>query len=77
MKWGLTEGKYTNYHARIEKLEETPTYKSLVDAHRCVIPANWFNEWDSRGVGAEIKDSMTDISYYAALYNHDEIVVLT
>ena len=36
-------------NARTETLTELPSFKLLVDSHRCIIPADGFYEWRKEG----------------------------
>lgn len=75
LKWGMITGEIYNYHARIESIEETKSYKWLIDKSRCVVPAHGFNEWDTKGQAHQILENT--LSYYAAIYKNGEIVILT
>lgn len=62
----MTTAFFTNYHARVESVEETKSYKDLINSNRCVVPANGFNEWDLMEQGYEVLEK--ELCYYAAMY---------
>jgi putative SOS response-associated peptidase YedK len=60
MDWGLIphwakERKtgYSMINARVETLLEKPTFKHAFRAHRCIIPANGFFEWQTTESGKQ------------------------
>ena len=47
MKWGFTvPGKPLLINARAETAGEKPTFREAWKAHRCIIPASWYYEWE-------------------------------
>lgn len=48
MKWGFSrfDGKGLVINARIETAGEKPMFRKEYDAHRCLIPASCYYEWD-------------------------------
>jgi putative SOS response-associated peptidase YedK len=58
MRWGLVphwakdeKTAYKMINARVETLTQRPAFRSLLAAHRCLVPASGFYEWkaESRG----------------------------
>lgn len=46
MKWGFSGPKGLLINARAETAAEKPTFREPWAAHRCVIPASWYFEWE-------------------------------
>lgn len=46
MKWGFSGPKGLLINARVETAAEKPTFSEPWAAHRCVIPASWYFEWE-------------------------------
>ena len=56
MRWGLIphwakdeKTAYKMINARVETLTERPAFRSLLAAHRCLVPASGFYEWKAEG----------------------------
>ena len=47
MRWGFKE-KTLLINARSETAGQKPTFRDAWAAHRCVIPASWYFEWEHR-----------------------------
>lgn len=45
MKWGFT-GKALLMNARVETAAAKPMFKDAWAAHRCIVPASWYFEWE-------------------------------
>lgn len=45
MKWGFT-GRTLLMNARAETAAERPLFRDAWAAHRCVVPASWYFEWE-------------------------------
>ena len=61
MLWGLlpvwskdASGASKMINARSETVTEKPSYRGLVQNHRCIIPMNGFYEWDRRNPKAKV-----------------------
>ncbi len=49
MKWGFTvPGRPLLINARAETAAEKPTFREAWQAHRCIVPASWYYEWEHR-----------------------------
>lgn len=46
MKWGFSGTKRLLINARAETASQRPTFRDAWSAHRCVIPASWYFEWE-------------------------------
>jgi putative SOS response-associated peptidase YedK len=56
MRWGLIphwakdeKTAYKMINARVETLTQRPAFRSLLAAHRCLVPASGFYEWKAEG----------------------------
>lgn len=54
MRWGLipswaSGATSTNFNARSETVTVTPSFRDLIETHRCLIPADAFYEWKKVG----------------------------
>ena len=49
MKWGFTvPGRPLLINARAETAGEKPMFREAWKAHRCIVPASWYFEWEHR-----------------------------
>ena len=49
MKWGFTvPGRPLLINARTETAGEKPMFREAWKAHRCIVPASWYYEWEHR-----------------------------
>ena len=49
MKWGFTvPGRPLLINARTETAAEKPMFREAWKAHRCIVPASWYYEWEHR-----------------------------
>ncbi len=49
MKWGFTvPGRPLLINARTETAGEKPMFRDAWKAHRCIVPASWYYEWEHR-----------------------------
>ena len=46
MKWGFTQNKKLIINARVETAKDKPTFREAWQAHRCIIPASCYFEWE-------------------------------
>ena len=48
MQWGFLarDGKRSLFNARVESAMKKPTFKDAWKAHRCIIPASYYFEWE-------------------------------
>ena len=47
MKWGFTvPGRPLLINARAETAAEKPIFREAWQAHRCIVPASWYFEWE-------------------------------
>jgi putative SOS response-associated peptidase YedK len=54
MRWGLIPSQASaipagNFNARSETVTEKPSFRALIQANRCLIPADGFYEWQQMG----------------------------
>ena len=88
--WGLVpkwaEGKEDFRplnNARLESVDEKPSFKSLVKKHRCIIPADGYYEWQQTDQGKQpffIKRSDGKQLYFGGLHQKNkehEFTILT
>lgn len=76
MKWGFPkwQGSGVIINARAETVQEKPTFRTLLESRRCVIPSTGFYEWKHAG-GKTLKEkyrirlSGRAMLYMAGLYN--------
>lgn len=75
MKWGI-ESKSLLINARIETIEDRPTYNAIKN-NRCAIICNGFYEWDKQKNKYYISFE-EDYMYLACIFNEqNELVILT
>jgi len=86
LKWGFKHwtGKGVIINARAETLQTKNMFKGLLNAGRCVVPANEYYEWEKKGkdkIKHFIKDQGGNILFMAGLYregeNGKEFVIIT
>ncbi|MDD5457611.1 MAG: SOS response-associated peptidase, partial [Candidatus Margulisbacteria bacterium] len=88
LKWGLIPSwardsekfKHGLINARIESLTEKPSFKNLLKANRCLIPANGFYEWKKEGKKRTpyfIHLSNNELLAFAGLYDGGTYTVIT
>ena len=46
MRWGFSGTRGLLINARSETASEKPAFRDAWEAHRCVIPASWYFEWE-------------------------------
>ncbi len=49
MRWGFSRQGRLLINARVETAAQKPTFWEAWRAHRCVIPASWYFEWEHDG----------------------------
>lgn len=81
-KWGFKAfADKLIINARSETLLEKPLFKKEVFAHRCLIPASGFYEWDEHKHRFTFKNKKQHLMMLAGLYrladNHVEVVIIT
>ena len=66
MRWGLVpfwskDGKsgYSTINAKAETITTSPTYREAIKRRRCLVPANWFYEWQKPVVKTNQPDAKT------------------
>ena len=85
MKWGFSGTKGLIINARTETAAEKPSFREAWTAHRCVIPASWYFEWehDGKKTGQKyaLRPDVQDLVWLAGLYRMEEgipvFVILT
>lgn len=63
---------YSTYNARIETIENSPTYKEALGRSHCLIPVSGFYRWEGRGLSSKpycFELGNEGIIYLAGLYN--------
>ena len=85
MVWGFQNPKGNGpplLNARVETAAEKPFWREAWNAHRCVIPASWYFEWEhlvgtdgrkKTGPKYMIQPKGSSIAYLAGLYQIEEI----
>lgn len=72
MRWGYTmPGGGCVINARSETAHEKPLFQDGMKQRRCVIPAKWYYEWETRGrekVRYAIRPSEPGLTYMAGIY---------
>ncbi|HPY96709.1 MAG TPA: SOS response-associated peptidase [Candidatus Cloacimonadota bacterium] len=86
-RWGLVPSwsKDESYaarliNARLETIEEKPSFKEAWKKRRCLIPCNHFYEWDNNKVKHEIKANDEPVFSFGGLWESwkkDDIVLNT
>ena len=86
MKWGFSGPKGLLINARAETAAEKETFREAWKAHRCVIPASWYFEWEhdekkKAGQKYALRPEEQGLIWLAGLYRMEEglpvFVVLT
>ena len=74
MRWGLVpfwskDGKagYSTINAKAETIATSPAYREAFKRRRCLVPANWFYEWQKPDVKTNQSDAKTKLPYAIAL----------
>ena len=74
MRWGLVpfwskDGKagYSTINARAETVTTSATYREAMKKRRCLVPADWFYEWQKVDVKTNQPDTKTKQPYAIAL----------
>jgi putative SOS response-associated peptidase YedK len=77
-KWGFTRPGPTSLiiNARSETIREKPTFRDLVDNHRCLIPADGFYEWKGKQP-FYFQIEQNEIFGFAGLWRNGQCVILT
>lgn len=72
MRWGYASpGRGCIINARSETAHEKPLFQDGMKNRRCIIPAKWYYEWETRGrekVRYAIRPSEPGITYMAGIY---------
>ncbi len=89
MQWGF-QAKSLLINARVESAAERPAFRDAWRAHRCVVPATFYYEWDHRltpggrntvGDKYRLRPAGADLVWLAGLYRLEEglprFVILT
>src|SRR5579863_5261867 len=73
-RWGLVpfgskDGKagYSTINARAETITTSPAYREAFKRRRCLVPANWFYEWQKPDIKTDQPDTKTKQPYAIAL----------
>ena len=76
--WGFRNPKSTSViiNARSKTLHERPLFKSLLTAHRCLIPADGFYEWKGK-LPYYFQLLNKQLFAFAGLWRDDRCVILT
>ena len=75
MKWGIKKNSLL-INARIENIDERPTYKAIKN-NRCAVIVNGFYEWDKNKQKHYIS-FVDEYMYLACIFNNEnELVILT
>ncbi len=91
MKWGFTvPGRPLLINARAETAGEKPMFREAWQAHRCIVPASWYFEWEhlvrndgkkETGTKYLIQPRGTAVAWMCGLYRIEEglpaFVILT
>ncbi len=89
MRWGF-QGKSLLINARTETASEKPLFREAWRAHRCIVPASWYFEWEHltgndgkkhTGDKYMIRPAGSSITWLCGLYRMEnglpEFVILT
>ena len=86
MTWGFSGPKGLLINARAETAAEKPAFRESWAAHRCVIPASWYFEWEhdekkKAGQKYALRPEEQSLVWLAGLYRMEEglpvFVILT
>jgi putative SOS response-associated peptidase YedK len=76
MRWGLVpfwskDGKagYSTINAKAETITTSPLYREAIKRRRCLVPANWFYEWQKPVVKSNQPDKKTKQPFAIGLTN--------
>jgi putative SOS response-associated peptidase YedK len=76
MRWGLVpfwskDGKagYSTINAKAETITTSPAYREAIKRRRCLVPADWFYEWQKPDLKTNQPDAKTKQPYAIALEN--------
>ncbi len=76
LKWGIRNTYGNQINARVERIEQRPYYKSMIN-HRCLIPCHGFYEWKGKQKHY-IQLPNQSMFYLAGIYNEqNECLILT
>ena len=81
MKWGITsyKGNHLIINARAESLSSKTTYTNILN-NRCIIPANYYFEWEKRGktrIKNIIRETNRDYFCFAGIYQNNCFAIIT
>ena len=81
MKWGITsyKGNHLIINARAESLRSKHTYTNILN-NRCIIPANYYFEWEKRGkrrIKNIIRVTNRDYFCFAGIYQDNCFAIIT
>lgn len=74
MKWGWNS-YYFIINARVEKIQEKPTFRPFLSSNRCVVIVSGYYNWNAIKQPFVFKPSNTDHFLLAGLYNDKEEVL--
>jgi putative SOS response-associated peptidase YedK len=76
MRWGLVPfwskaGKagYSTINAKAETIATSPAYREAIKRRRCLVPANWFYEWQKPDVKTNQPDTKTKQPFAIGMSN--------
>lgn len=79
MEWGLIphwsaepKSSFTTINARAEDLSEKPTWKPLIEQHRCLVPADGYYEWTGPKTARlpwRVSRNDANLFYFAGLWS--------
>ena len=81
MKWGINSytGNHLIINARAESLRNKTTYTNILN-NRCIIPANYYFEWEKRGkrrIKNIIRETNRDYFCFAGIYQNNCFAIIT